>query len=83
MDELVAGIGLGCFFWMAHNLLMSINVYTKLAYRFHKPFGCAMCFSAWVSFGFLIAIGLSIEYILIISGIAGITAETIERKLLG
>lgn len=80
MELIANGIAMGAFFWCIFTFLSGFGWYNKLAIRYTKPFGCALCFTFWLC---LITNILSenIFETFLIAGVGAITAETIERKL--
>jgi len=83
ISVLIVAMGLGSFYWMVHNALMSVPVYVRLSNKFPKPFGCVMCFCAWATILTQALSGSNILTIAVSGGIAGIVAELIERKVVG
>jgi len=80
MDILVNAVGLGCFFNLVFNAIWSLDKMPKFMFR--KPLNCAMCFAAWSAGILLFCFGFGAMDLVVSMGIAGITSELIERKLL-
>jgi len=79
IDILVYGVASAALFWSVLEFLKGIKLYSRIVIKYPKPFGCALCFTFWMTI--LCNISELNYTTLLIAGIAAVSAEAIDRHL--
>lgn len=74
-------IGMAALGWATLTFLMSFELYQRLVIKWPKPFGCAMCFTFWVSIVYMVVVNGFNDESAMVAAIAAVIAEYIERRI--
>jgi len=82
IDVVIISAMYGVASWCTFTFISGVPIYQKIAIKYPKPFGCALCFSFWLSLISLISGYGSFDVrVVTMATLAALTAEIIERKI--